>query len=177
MIRNPHNGADFPIPGGNEPAPSSPGAKSLLAGVKAFTLIELIVVVAILSALAMMALPAGFNYIDKVKKARCIGDLQTISNEIQSFYIDKNRYPDSLAEINRDTFNDPWGVPYQYTNINGGGDPLLGSIDQLNPGNDYDLYSKGPDRQTNTPDYIIDSCEDDIVRASDGSFFGYRGDF
>ena len=177
-MRNLNTGISFAITEGKDGESSSSARLIvLLRGVRAFTLVELLIVVAIISALAMVALPAGFNYVEKVRKARCVGDLQTVNNEIQSYYIDKNVYPNSLNDIGRGNFNDPWGQPYQYTNINAGGAPLLGSIDQLNPGNDYDLYSKGPDRQTSTPDYAFETCADDIVRASDGSFFGSRGDF
>ena len=150
---------------------------ALIRELHGFTLVELLVVVAILAALALVALPAGFNYVEKVRVARCVGDVQAINNEIQSYFIDKGAYPNSLNDIGRGTFLDPWGQPYQYTNVAAGGAPLWGSIDQLNSANDYDLYSKGPDRQTNTPDYVADTCEDDIVRASDGSFCGFRRDF
>jgi len=144
---------------------------------KGFTLVELLVVVAVLSALAVIALPAGFNYVEKARTARCHSDLQIINSEIQSFYIDKNAYPDDLGVIGRGAFKDPWGQLYQYSP----GATLLGAISPspLNSNsNDYDLWSKGPDRQTsNTPDYVEETCEDDIVRASDGSYFGIRSDF
>jgi prepilin-type N-terminal cleavage/methylation domain-containing protein len=142
-----------------------------------FTLVELLTVVAVLAALAMIALPAGFDYVEKARRARCLGDLQTLNNEIQSYYIDKNAYPDGLADIGRGAFTDPWGQPYKYSK----GASLLGAIDPdpLNDGsNDYDLWSKGPNRQTNNdPDYVEETCADDIVRASDGISFGVRSDF
>lgn len=178
MIHDPHRSAGLPVPEIRNHAPASTfSLSSALRGGRGFTLIELLIVVAIIASLTTVALPAGLNYIEKVRKARCLGDLQILNNEIQAYYIDKNAYPGSLSDIGRDTFLDPWKVPYQYTNIQSGGPPLLGSIDQLNPGNDYDLYSKGPDRQTSTPNFDIDTCADDLVRASDGSYFGFRGDF
>lgn len=148
-----------------------------------FTLVELIVVVAVIGALAMVALPAGFKYIESTRKVRCLGDLQAINNEIQSYYIDRNAYPGSLNDIGRGSFLDPWGQPYEYTNIEaelalGNPNPALwGSIDQLNSSNDYDLWSKGSDKQTSSPAYDATNSEDDIVRASDGSFFGIRQDY
>jgi general secretion pathway protein G len=148
-----------------------------IQGAQGFSLVELITVVAVIAALAAIALPAGANYVNRAKIARCLGDLQTINNEIQAYYIDRNSYPGSLSDIGRGSFTDPWGQLYMYNNIVTNGNPLMGTIDQLNSGNDYDLYSKGADLQTNSPDYDDTVCEDDIVRASDGSFFGKRKDF
>jgi prepilin-type N-terminal cleavage/methylation domain-containing protein len=154
---------------------SSGVPRSGLKGIGGFTLVELLTVVSVLAALVMIALPAGFNYIAKARTARCLGDLQIINDEIQSYYIDQNKYPATLADIKRDKFTDPWGEPYQYKP----GAALLGAIDPdpLNDGtNDYDLWSKGIDRLTDYPGYGPE-CADDIVRASDGSFFGIRSDY
>jgi prepilin-type N-terminal cleavage/methylation domain-containing protein len=142
---------------------------------RGFSLVELLFVVAILSVLALIVVPAGFEYINKTRISRCITDLQTINNEIHSYYIDNNSYPANLGVIGRAAFKDPWGQPLRY-NL---GASLVGDIspDPLNVGsNDFDLWSKGADTLTDEPGYNTAS-EDDIVRASDGSSFGMRSDY
>jgi prepilin-type N-terminal cleavage/methylation domain-containing protein len=163
------------LPDKHEPPCFLAAPVAFLRRTNGFTLVELLTVVAVLSALALIALPAGTTYIAKARTARCLSDLQTINNEIQSYYIDKNAYPDNLSKIGRDKFMDPWGQFYEYNP----GATLIGGVDPrpLNRlSNDYDLWSKGPDTQTNNPAYAAES-EDDLVRASDGSFFGLRSDF
>jgi type II secretion system protein G len=145
-----------------------------------FTLVELIVVVAILGVLAGISIPAYSNYVNKAKIARAIGELATIDKDIQAYYIDKNIYPpdNDLSVVNRATLKDPWGQLYIYRRpaapleLEGG---LLHQV--LNPSRDYDLYSNGPNMLTTTPDCSTPACYDDIVRADDGSTFGVRGDY
>lgn len=149
---------------------------------RGFTMVELLIVIGILAVLAILSFPAGARYVEGTKIARSVGDLHTMNSEIQAYNIEKGTYPGSLNDIGRGGFLDPWGQQYQYTNIDAAlanGDPnpaLLGSIDQLNSINDYDLWSKGKDTLTSVPAYDA-TCEDDIVRASDGTFFGLRADF
>jgi len=144
-----------------------------------FTLVELIIVVAIIGILVAIGIPAYTSNIDKAKNARAIGDLSVIDKDIQAYYIDKNTYPSDLNKVGRDTLLDPWGQPYIYdptlpTLL----DALQGSVPSaLNPALDYDLYSKGKSMTTNAPGYVAASCNDDIVRASDGTFFGLRSLF
>jgi general secretion pathway protein G len=66
---------------------------------RAFTLIELIVVLAIVALLATLALPRYFHSVDASKEAVLRENLRTMRQTIDKFYADTGRYPDSLQEL------------------------------------------------------------------------------
>jgi len=64
-----------------------------------FTLIELIIVLAILSLLLTIAVPRYFTHVERTKEATLKQDLNVMRDAIDKFYGDKGRYPDSLDEL------------------------------------------------------------------------------
>jgi len=69
-----------------------------------FTLIELIVVLAILALLVSIAAPRYFAHIEKAKEATLRQDLSVMRDAIDKFYGDKGRYPDTLEELVSDRY-------------------------------------------------------------------------
>ena len=67
--------------------------------VRGFTLIELIVVFAILALLISLAVPRYFTHIERAKEATLRQDLQVMRDAIDKFHGDKGRYPASLDEL------------------------------------------------------------------------------
>lgn len=65
----------------------------------AFTLIELIIVLAILALLITIAVPRYFAHIERAKEATLKQDLVIMRDAIDKFHGDKGRYPDSLDEL------------------------------------------------------------------------------
>jgi general secretion pathway protein G len=83
-----------------------PGAFRLSSGLSAhplqsagFTLIELIVVLAILALLLTIAIPRYFAHVDRAKEATLKQDLSVMRDAIDKFHGDKGRYPDTLDEL------------------------------------------------------------------------------
>lgn len=64
-----------------------------------FTLIELIVVMAIVALLASIAAPRYFNSLQKSRETVLLASLTTMRDAIDQFAADKSRYPDSLEEL------------------------------------------------------------------------------
>ncbi len=60
---------------------------------KAFTLIELLIVVAIIGILAAIAVPNFLNAQTRAKVAHVEADFKSISTALESYYIDQNTYP------------------------------------------------------------------------------------
>ena len=153
-----------------------------------FTLVELIIVVLIVLTLTAIAVPLTTDYINQAKVARAVTEIRMVEKEILIFETERGYYPggkpplmlESMQEIGRNHFLDPWGTPYQYRNLaqgphTGAGKPQVCRRDRsFNPLNyDFDLYSVGPDRQLPTHNQITaNKGADDIVRAGDGSYVG-----
>lgn len=144
-----------------------------------FTLIELMIVIAIMGTLAAIAVPFYGRYIDTVKVTRAKADIKLIENEILIFSIDMGRYPYDLSEIGLENMLDPYGNPYQYqpsTYIDKKGNVKNATHRRkdhsLVPVNtDYDLYSMGKDGKSTAP-FTAKASRDDIVRANNGLFIG-----
>ncbi|MEQ1804404.1 MAG: prepilin-type N-terminal cleavage/methylation domain-containing protein [Burkholderiaceae bacterium] len=66
---------------------------------RGFTLIELIVVLAIVSLLLTLALPRYFQSVDVSKETVLKENLRTVRETIDKFYGDLGRYPESLEEM------------------------------------------------------------------------------
>lgn len=148
-------------------------------GNRGFTLVELILVLAIIGILALLAIPSYSSVKDRVREVRAMEEIRGLEKAVNAYSIDNNgNWPDSLGTIGQGSLNDPWGRPYEYatpTNTTAanprrnilGGDLVNG---------DYDIYSKGKDGLTD-PDVEETSSSDDIMRAGDGTFVGFWRDY
>jgi general secretion pathway protein G len=81
-----------------------------------FTLIELMIVIAILGTIAGIGIPLYANYIEKARVTRAIAEIRMLEKEIL-LYSDDDDLPNSLDDIGRAGLKDPWGNPYQYLNF------------------------------------------------------------
>jgi general secretion pathway protein G len=164
-----------------------------------FTLIELMIVIAILGTLAGISIPLYASYIEQARVTRAIAEINIIEKEIWLYDDENDTLPNTLADIGRGNLKDPWGNLYQYLNFDtlttgpggggggggkggkggkggnggGGGPPDKPRKDRfLVPINsDYDLYSMGRDGQSVEP-LTAKMSRDDVVRANDGEFIG-----
>lgn len=146
---------------------------------RGFTLIEMMVAVAIIGVLAAIAAPIYLGYRERARVTVAIVDIKHIETAINNYYVDNNAYPDSLADIGPDDYRDPWGNPYQYLRIAGADLKGVGKL-RKDHGNvpvnsDYDLYSVGADGESKTP-FTAKASQDDIVRAYNGSYYGKVAD-
>lgn len=160
--------------------PFSLAGKQPLLPTAGFTIIELLMAVAIVAVLAAIAVPSYQQFMDSADNAEASADISSISPLLDRFFYDNNRYPASLAEVNADGMRDPWGNPYRYMGIMGGGfraQMRLRKDSRLVPINsDYDLYSMGKDGRSSVPLSAPNSL-DDIVRANNGRYIGTAEDY
>ncbi len=100
-----------------------------------FTLIELMVVIAILAVLASLIVPKVVNRPDEARVVAARQDIATLMQALNMYRLDNRRYPTTeqglRALVEKPTAapvpnnwksylerlpNDPWGTPYQYLN-------------------------------------------------------------
>jgi general secretion pathway protein G len=70
----------------------------------AFTLIELMVVLAIVATLLMLAVPRYFSSLDRSKEAVLKENLFQLRDAIGKHYADKGKYPESVAALVTDKY-------------------------------------------------------------------------
>ena len=148
---------------------------------KGFTVLELMLALAILALLATISIPMYGQFVARANTAQAIAAIAIIDMQIERFISNNFRPPDSLADVPGADRVDPWGRPYQFLRIAGNTTPgLRGRLRKdrnLVPINsDYDLYSLGEDGESRPP-LTAGLSRDDVVRAADGSFVGAAEDF
>ena len=143
-----------------------------------FTMIEMLIVLAMVGTLAAIALPMLRGAVETARVAGAIGDIGALQTDIASFEAGGSGLPNTLADIGRAALLDPWGRPYKYLKFppdqGGGSPPPKGARRDrfLVPINStYDLYSVGKDGES-VMALTAKSSMDDIVRANDGGFIG-----
>jgi general secretion pathway protein G len=168
----------MPKPHQTVPSFSPPAAGGRRARTRGFTTIELMLGIAIIGILIAIAAPAYQNYQDRVRTFKAVADIKSIEALVLTYRAEERSLPASLAQVGAAAMRDPWGNPYQYTNledVNGNGAARKNK--NLVPINsDFDLWSNGKDGASHSP-LTAQASRDDIVRANDGRFVGLASDY
>lgn len=81
-------------------AQESTGGLALSQNIRSgFTLVELLVVMAIVALLASLVAPRYFESIDRAKEAALRSNLKTLRDAIDRYHGDTGRYPESLVTL------------------------------------------------------------------------------
>ena len=140
---------------------------------RGLTLIELVVIVAIVMTLTVISIPAYDKYRETTRIAQAVIDIRTIEHDILIHEGFAGRLPDGLSEVGKQYARDPWGNVYRYFNVTSGQGNGVRRFDKLAVAlnTDFDLYSLGRDGKTNASLSNADSL-DDIVRGRNGDYLG-----
>ena len=155
-----------------------PVSRGRIARNAGFTLVEALLVMAIVGILIAIVVPAVQTYIERGRRAQAIMDLQEMSDAIKKLDKTTGVLPATLAAAGYPGKADPWGRAYEYRNLRTGtGNGIQRKDKKLAPLNsDFDLYAVGPDGLTNAS-LLHANSRDDIVRARDGLFIGTAEEF
>jgi general secretion pathway protein G len=149
--------------------------------VRAFTLVELLITMAIAGTFAAIGVPTYNGYVDKARCATAMADIRDIDVGIARFKAERGRLPITLAEAGYANPLDPWGNPYQYVRLEGldknDFDAKCRWDKHEKPLNwDFDLGSIGKDGQTK-PKITHQFAYDDIIRANGGKYIGMASEY
>lgn len=172
-IAQPESCVDAAEARGLRPSAMSGAAAGALRPQRGFTLVEAVLIFAIVAVLVTLAFTTYQSYRDRLKINRAGADIATISVSITEFKADYKRFPADLAEIGKSTMLDPWGNAYEYVNhADASGNGMFRKDKNIVPINsDFDLWSKGKDGASVAP-LTAKASRDDVIRANDGAFVG-----
>ena len=125
---------------------------------KGFSLIELLIVVAIIGIIAAIAVPQLMNAMDRGRQRRSMADMRNIATAAGTFRVDTGAYPAALANLvplymQVTPEKDGWGFDYVWTE----GAPAAG---------DYTIECLGSDSAQApdpAPPWINEPYEGDIM--------------
>lgn len=123
---------------------------------KAFTLIELLIVVAIIAILAAIAVPNFLEAQTRSKVSRAKADMRSIATALEAYRVDSNRYPG----------------PYEY----GAGVAWIPANSGIINNFNQDFHSRVPSKIT-TPIAYMSSIPVDAFRAGDQVLTGAEADY
>jgi general secretion pathway protein G len=86
-------------------------------GQDGFTIVELLITIAVMLTIAALAVPNVLAAVDRARVAKAVGDIRTIGDAIDGYRLLNGKYPDSLADVGYGTTLDPWKQPYRYLNF------------------------------------------------------------
>lgn len=153
-----------------------PGRKALRRP-PGLTLIELLLVVALVGVLMAIALPTYQDYKERIRQSQAIQDITVLQALIQGYRLNNGSYPVALPDVGNADRLDPWGRAYVYQELaSAPGKGKARKDRKLNPLNsDFDLYSLGKEGESKTQ--LTNKLSlDDVVRANDGAFAGVAAD-
>jgi len=147
-------------------------------GVESFTLVELIIIIAMIGILSGIAVPLYADFVHRAKVERAKWEIRQFESVINIYYYKYNRYPSSLTDVAYGTPLDPWGNAYQYVSSEDPAWSGLARFDRnIRPLNsDYDLCSMGADGLT-ARNLAATKSLDDVIRAGNGSYVGLGADY
>jgi general secretion pathway protein G len=153
--------------------------RSPLRAAVGFSLLELLIAVAVGAILIAIAVPSYQSYQQRVKIAVAVADITSIMGHIDQYYATQGHtFPPDAATIGVDRMLDPWGNPYVYLSFAGlKGKGQMRKDKNLVPINsNFDLYSMGPDGQS-VPPLTAKPSRDDIIMANNGQYVGVAADY
>jgi len=97
-----------------------PGIPARPPARRGYTILELMLVIALIGVVAGVAIVKYLGYVEKARVARAVAEILTISRSIDALVSDgEAELPTSLAEVGAAEMLDPWGNPYQYLKLLG----------------------------------------------------------
>jgi len=131
---------------------------------KGFTLVELLIVVAIIGILVLVVLPLLYDAVQRGKQKRTMHDMRTIATGLEAYMVDYNIYPDNIIAIepyyvSMTPRKDGWGRQWIYDTFEGS--------------QSYSISSGGRDGGGHATALGVTNDFDDSITMVNGRFYSY----
>jgi type II secretory pathway pseudopilin PulG len=137
--------------------------KFVKRSLKSFTLVEILIALAIIMLLTAISTPTILAYVNRAKAARAYMEMNYIKTSLQTFYNDWGEYPNTIAEL-RGGLDGSVNLTGETTTTG-----IEGPIDYLSKEPPVDLFYKLVTAgETKTYRYAINANKDDFVLWSYG---------
>lgn len=122
-----------------------------------FTLIEILIAIALVVVMGSIAIPGFLSYLERGKRKAAAAQVRVLKSSIDQYYADVGSFPETLTDLikrpqdpeiaakwempyleAKTVPKDPWGTPYQYHKT-------------PDAENNYELYSYGSSKGKSTP--------------------------
>ena len=131
---------------------------------KGFTLVELLIVVAIIGIIVVVVVPLLYDAVQRGKQKRTMHDMRTIATGLEAYNVDYSSYPNNIITIEQNYLratprNDGWGQEWVY--------------DTFSESRFYSLSSGGRDGGGHATIPGITNDFDDSITIVNGRFYSY----
>jgi len=116
-----------------------------------FSLLELMIYIAIVAILLAVAVPNFFSYIEKARKSTTESNLHMLEEAIIMYHVHIGQYPQRLSDLIKRPSDDrvakKWEGPYLKAKeipLDGWSNKFEYKLTPQNPDHKYELYSYGP---------------------------------
>ena len=142
---------------------------------RGFSLVELLIVLAVIAALIATITPVALNAIRKAQATKVVQNMKTLASSFENYVYVNGDTPDAFNLIGRDIDDSKYAIVYTETSTGGAYTVTILSAESANPGTVAEISAdlNSGSYTITTEDETLNSLTDDITFWYQYSFVNY----